>query len=148
MCVGSAHSVWATVGSFCSQRVCFLVLHSSGFQVVLQGNSPKQALGCMNFPSLSCSGSGSWVLHKVTDSVGLALCALPRSEQLRQQVLGEHTLPRCGASYHLLCPSHLVSSMCSGSAISDVLCVSSGELISGCDPPGGCQPSRIPRSLG
>ena len=27
-------------------------------------------------------------------------------------------------------------------------CVSSGDLISGCDPPGGCQPSRIPRSLG
>ena len=26
-------------------------------------------------------------------------------------------------------------------------CVSSGELISGCDPPGGCQPSRISGSL-
>ena len=36
----------------------------------------------------------------------------------------------------------------SGAPISSVPCVSSGELISGCDPPGGCQPSRIPRSLG
>ena len=36
----------------------------------------------------------------------------------------------------------------SGSAVSGVSCVSSGELISGCDPPGGCQPSRIPGRLG
>ena len=34
-----------------------------------------------------------------------------------------------------------------GSAISGVLCVSSGELISDCDPPGRCQPSRIPEDL-
>ena len=27
-------------------------------------------------------------------------------------------------------------------------CVSSGELISGCNPPGGCHPSRIPGRLG
>ena len=27
-------------------------------------------------------------------------------------------------------------------------CVSSGELISGCDPTGRCRPSRIPRNLG
>ena len=38
--------------------------------------------------------------------------------------------------------------MCSGSAFSGVPCVSSGELISGCDPPGGCQLSRIPGRLG
>ena len=30
----------------------------------------------------------------------------------------------------------------------DVLCVSSGELISGCNPPGRCQPSRIPGKRG
>ena len=38
----------------------------------------------MHFPGLSRSGSGSQVLHKGTDSVGPAFCALPRSEQLRQ----------------------------------------------------------------
>ena len=37
----------------------------------------------MHFPGLSCSGSGSGVLHKGTDSVGPGFCALPRSEQLR-----------------------------------------------------------------
>ena len=46
-------------------------------------NCLRQALGCVHFPGLSCSGSGSWVLHKGTDSDGPAFCALPRSEQLR-----------------------------------------------------------------
>ena len=36
----------------------------------------------------------------------------------------------------------------SRSAISGVPCVSSGELISSCDPPGRCQLSRIPGRLG
>ena len=40
-------------------------------------------------------------------------------------------------------PSPSVSWVCSGSTISGVPCVSSGELISDCDPPGRCQPSRI-----
>ena len=52
------------------------------------------------------------------------------------------------ASYHLPCPSCSVFWVYSRCAFSGVLCVSSGELISGCDPPGGFQPSRIPRSLG
>ena len=47
------------------------------------GNCLRWALGSIHFPGLSCSGSGSWVLHKGADSVGPALCALPRSEQLR-----------------------------------------------------------------
>ena len=48
-----------------------------------------------------------------------------------------------GASYHLPGSSPLVSQVPSKSAISGVLCVSSGELISDCDPPGGCQLSSI-----
>ena len=59
------------------------------------------------------------------------------------------TLPQvCGASYHLPHPSPSVSQVRSRSAISGASCVSSGELISGCDPPGGCQLSRIPGRLG
>ena len=46
-------------------------------------NCLRPALGCMHFRGLSCSGSATWVLHKVTDSVGPAFCALPRSKQLR-----------------------------------------------------------------
>ena len=46
-------------------------------------NCLRWALGWVHFPSLSCSGSGTWVLHKGADSVGPAFCALPRSKQLR-----------------------------------------------------------------
>ena len=46
-------------------------------------NCLRWALGCVHFPGLSCSGSGSQVFHKGTDSAGHVFCALPRSEQLR-----------------------------------------------------------------
>ena len=44
---------------------------------------------------------------------------------------------------HLPSPSHSVSWVCCESTVSGVPCVSSGELISGCNPPGRHQPSRI-----
>ena len=105
--------------------------------------------------------------------VGPGLHALPRSTQLRlrfsgtpqrhrqlclrfvpfpgpsssgDQVFGEHTLPWYHASYHLPGPSRLVFCVCS--CISGVPCVSSGKLISDCDPPDVCQLSRIPGRLG
>ena len=118
-------------------------------QVALQGNCLKWALGCMHFPGLRCSGSGSRVLHKVTDLVASAFCALSRSEQLRRPgVWRVHTPQVGGASYHLPRPSQSFSWVHSGSAISGMPCVSSGELVSGCDPPGWGQPSSIPRRLG
>ena len=118
-------------------------------QVALKGNCPKWALGCMHFPCLRCSGSGSWVLHKGTDTVGPAFCALPRSEELRQPGAWRAHCPRWAVSLnHLPGPSHSVSWVHHKSAISGVPCVSSGELISGCHPPGRCQPSRIPGRLG
>ena len=45
-------------------------------------------------------------------------------------------------------PSPLVSRVAAKAPVSGMLCVSSGELISGCNPPGRCQPSRIPGRLG
>jgi len=53
-------------------------------QVALQGNCPKQTLCFVHLTELSCSGSGSWVLHKGTDLAGREFCALPRSEHLSQ----------------------------------------------------------------
>ena len=58
------------------------------------GNCLMRALGCVHFPGLSRSGSGTRVLHKGTDLVGPAFCALPRSEKLGQPGTYEHTLPR------------------------------------------------------
>ena len=108
--------------------------------------------------------------------MGPGLCALPRSKPLRFRFLGTPQRHRlswacvlcpsqvpaaqatrclvstlsqvCGAFYHLPGPIRLFSWVCSGSAVSGVLCVSSGELISECNPPGRCQPSRIPERLG
>ena len=82
--MGSAHSVWITLGL---PPITACVLSQSTLlrlQVALQGNCPKRALGFMHFPGLSRSGSGSQVLHKGTDSVGPVFCALPRSEELRR----------------------------------------------------------------
>ena len=64
----------------------------------------RWALGCVHFPGLSCSGSGSQVLHKGADLFGPAFCARPRSEH--DQVLGEYSHPQLKAeTYHLACPS-------------------------------------------
>ena len=80
--------------------------------------------------------------------LGLRFVPFPGPSSSGDQVLGECTLPRWGGtSYHLPGASRLVSWVHSGSAVSDVPCVSSGELISGCNHPGRLQPSRIPGRL-
>ena len=122
--VGSACSVSATLGLLPLMVCVFSQSTLFRLQVALQGNCLKRALGCVHFPGLSSSGSGSWVLHKGTDSVGPAFCALPRSEQLC-----ECTLPRWASeSYHLPGPSRSVSWMRSGSAISGVCLLWGADL--------------------
>ena len=70
-----------------------------------------------------------------------------RSELLRPPGAWRAQSPQVGgAPYHLPGPSRSVSWVAAGASASGVPCVSSGELISGCDPPSGCQLSRIPRS--
>ena len=59
--VGSARSVWATLGLSLLTACVFSGSTLLRLQVALQGNCQKQALGCVHFPGLSCSGSGSWV---------------------------------------------------------------------------------------
>ena len=84
VCVGSARSVWTTVGL---PPLTACVLSRSTLlrlQVALQGNCLNWALGYMHFSDLSHSGSGSQVLHKGADMVGLAFCVLPRSKQLKR----------------------------------------------------------------
>ena len=126
------------------------------------------------FPSLHCSDS-RLLCWKLSD-MGPGLHALPRSKTLRFRFLGtpqRHRLSwacvlcpfqvrgaqatRClvstlfqlgSTSYYLPSHSPLVSWVLCKSAISGVPCVSSGELFSDCDPPGRCQPSRIPGRLG
>ena len=145
--VWGARSVWATLG-LPPLMACVLSWSTlPRLQVALQGNCPKQALGCVHFPGLSRSGSGFRVLHKDADSVGPVFCALPGLCGFGDLVLGEHTLPAGRRVLSPPRPSPWVSRVHRKSTVSDVLCVSSGELVSGCDPPGGCQPSRIPGRL-
>ena len=114
-------------------------------QVALQGYCPKQALHFLHFPNLSCSGSVSQVLSKGTDSVGGVFGVLPWSEQFRCPATSQVYCPRwTGFLNHLPGRGHSVSWVHCESTVSGVPYVSSEELILGCNPPGRCQPSRIP----
>ena len=113
------------------------------------GTCLRPALGCMHLPGLSRSGSGFRVLHKGADRLSLRFVPVPGPSSSGDQVLGERSHPQLEAvSYCLPSPSHSVFWVYNGRAFSGVPCVSSEELISGCRPPGGCQLSRISRSLG
>ena len=119
------------------------------------------------FPSLPCSGSK--LLCRELSDAGPGLHALARSKPLRFRFSSTPQRHRLGRGC-VLCPSQVgaaqatrclasaifqagwcilsppspslsVSWVHSGSTVSDVLCVSSEELISGCDPPDGYQPS-------
>ena len=63
--------------------VCAFPVYTAQAPVCSAGNCLRPALGCMSFPGLSHSGSGTRVLHKGADSVGPAFCARPRSQELR-----------------------------------------------------------------
>ena len=121
-----------------SWRVCSPCLHCSGSRLLYR----ERALSCVHFSGLSHSGSGFWVLHKGADSVGPAFCAFPGPSSSGLQELDERILPGCRVPYPLQGPSLSFQARQSG-----VPCVSSGELISGCDPLSRCQPSRISGSL-
>ena len=66
-----------------AHSTCALPAHTAQALGCSSGNRLRPALGCMHFLGLSCSGSGTRVVLRGTDSVGPAFCALPRSEQLR-----------------------------------------------------------------
>ena len=53
------HSVWA------------FMVYTAQAPGCSAGNCLRQALGCVHFPGLSRSGSGSWVLHKAQIRLGL-----------------------------------------------------------------------------
>ena len=65
------------------QGVCAFPVYTAQALGCSAGNCLRLALGCMHFPDLSHSGSGTRVVLRGSDSVGSAFCALSRSEQLR-----------------------------------------------------------------
>ena len=80
-CVGSAPSIWTTLGLPQLKAVCASQVYTAWAAGCSAGACPKQALRFVHFPGLG--RSGSQVLCKGTDLVGCAFCALPSSKQLR-----------------------------------------------------------------
>ena len=113
-----------------SWHVCFPSLHCSGSRFLCRKNCPKWPLDFMHFPRLSCSGSGSWVLHKGTDLFGPEFCPSQVQPAQATRCLVSTLFQLGSTSYYLPSHSPLVSWVCSKNAISGVPCVSSGELIS------------------
>ena len=86
-------SVSATLGLPPAHGMCAFPLYTAQAPGCSAGNCVKRALGCVHFPGLSCSGSGSWEPHQGAHLVGPTFCALPRPEQLRRPgAWGAHSL--------------------------------------------------------
>ena len=107
-------------------------------QGALQGHCAEWALRFVHFPGLS--RSGSQVLHKGTDPD--RLCVLCPSQVRAAQATG------CSVGHASNSPAWSPPLSFHKSAVPGVPYVSSGELFPGCDTPGRCQPSRIPRRRG
>ena len=129
---GECSQCFSHTGFAPAHGVCAFMVYTVQALDCSAGNCLRHALGCMHFPGLSHSGSGSWVLHKGADSVGPAFCAFPDLSSSGDQVLGECSHPHVGVvSYRLPRPSSSLFWVYYGCAFSRVSCVSSVELISG-----------------
>ena len=136
-CLVNAHSVLATL-ELPPLTACVLSPSTLlRLQDAVQGAGPELCA----LPRPKLLRFRFWILHKGADSVGAAFCAFPGLSSSGNQELDEHTLPRCSMTSLLPVPASV--SGCTG----PVCLVSSGELISGCDPSSGCQPSSISGSL-
>ena len=80
-----ACSVSATLGLLTLIARVPSLAHAAQVLGCSAGNRLRPALGCMHLPGLSCSGSGTRVVLRGTDSVGPVFWALPRSKQFRQE---------------------------------------------------------------
>ena len=132
-----------------SQRVCFHGLHFSGSRLLFRELSEAgPGLRALSRPKpLRFRFSGTPQRHRL----GWACILYTSQVQVAQMIrcLASTVTPRLGV--HLILspgPSRSVFWVYNGRTFADVPCVSSGELISGYDPPSECQPSRIPRNLG
>ena len=107
----------------------------------------RRALSCMHFPGLSHSDSGSWYSTKAQTRLGLRFVPFPGLSTSGDQMLGEHTL--AGGQCVLSPPQSQLHGFLSAQPEHRLRCavclLSRTDL---CDPPGGCQPSRIPGRLG
>ena len=148
-CVGSARSVRATLGLPPAHSTCAFPAYRAQTPGCSEGELSKAGPGLLAHPRpklLRFRFSGTPQGRRL--GWACVLCP-PQVLAARATRCLVSTLPQVnGASYHLPGPTRLVSGVHRKSTVSGVLCVSSGALISGCDPPGRCQPSRIPGRRG
>ena len=124
-----------------SWHMCFTGLQCSGSRLLCRG-TVQSGSGFRELPRFLNTSQD-------TDSVGPGFCALPRSKQLRRPGAWQAHCPRWSICLnHLASHSRLVPWVHCKSTVSGVPCISSGELIPRCNPPGRCQPSRISGRLG
>ena len=112
---------------------CLQYMDHTGFAPVHSG---------VCFPGLHCSGSS--VLFRALSKAGPEICALPRSKQVRRPGACEHTVP---GRLCILITSPISAARFPGvpreHQLRCAMCLF-WQLFSDCNPPGGCQPSRIP----
>ena len=129
--------------------VCAFLVYTAQAPGCSAGELSKAGPGLRALPRPKLHGFRFLGTPQGTDSVAPAFCALPRSEQLRRPGAWQARSPSWAVVPLITSLVPVAQSPgCSRSTISSVPCVSSGELISDCDPPGGCQLSRIPGRLG
>ena len=84
-----ARSASATLGLSPVHGVCSLPAHAAQALGCSAGNHPWPGLGCLHFPGPSCSGSGSWVVLRGTDSrLGLRFVPFPDPSSSGDEVFG------------------------------------------------------------
>ena len=142
-CVGIACSVWTTLGLPQLTAVCTFWVYTAqaaGYSAGALSNSGPAFHALPRSKPLRFLGA----LQGHRPRWAVVLC--PSQVQAAQPTWClVSTLSQVShVSYHLPDPDYSVSWVCHKGTVTGVPFVSSGKLISGCDPLGGCQPSRIP----
>ena len=88
-CVCSVSALLST-GPAPAHGACTLPANTAQALGCSAENCLRPALGCMHFPGLSRSSSGTRVVLRGADSVGPAFCALPGTSSSGDEVFGEH----------------------------------------------------------
>ena len=128
----------------CLQRVCFPYLHCLGSRLLCWELSEAGP----GLRALSRSEPFRFMFLDTPQRRRLEWACILCSSPVRGAQVTRWLESAVAATYHLLHPCRSVFWVHNWRTFSGVLCVSLGKLISGCDPPSGCQPSRIPSSLG
>ena len=144
--MGSVHSVWTILCLPQLTVVCAFPVYNAQAPGCSARDLSEAGPGFHALPRSKLHRFRFRVLHKGTNGLSWACVLCPSQVQAAQAtrcLVSALSQVGCASespplSQPLSFPVHRKST------ISGVPCVSSGDLVSGCDPPGRCQPSRIP----